>query len=279
MATPTLTKTTLPGAHGEILVDVRSAQRATPGPAVVVLHGFKGFKDWGMFPPLADRLARAGFTAVSCNVSGSGVDDGGRFAYPERFGHNSFTSEVADVTAVVAALDRGELGVSRPSSVGIVGHSRGGGTSILLAQRTPRIAALATWASISTVRRWSAEQCGLWRAQGKLDIVNARTGEVLPMYLDTLEDVEANAEASLDIAAAAGRITTPWLLVHGDADEAVPVAEAKRLLAAASQTKVEPLIIPGAGHTFGAVHPFAGMTPALERAFDSTTAFFGRHLT
>ena len=40
-------------------------------------HGFKGFKDWGFFPHLADRLARAGLVAVSFNFSGSGVGPDG----------------------------------------------------------------------------------------------------------------------------------------------------------------------------------------------------------
>jgi len=83
MATPTLTKHTLPGALGEILIDVRAGGRGSPRPAVVVVPGFKGFKDWGMFPPFADRLARAGLSAVSMNPSGSGVDDAGDFTLVE----------------------------------------------------------------------------------------------------------------------------------------------------------------------------------------------------
>ena len=39
-------------------------------PAVVVCHGFKGFKDWGFFPHLAHRLANAGLTTVTFNFSG-----------------------------------------------------------------------------------------------------------------------------------------------------------------------------------------------------------------
>ena len=74
MATPTLTKHSLEGALGDLLVDVRTGDRRNPRPAVVIVHGFKGFKDWGMFPVVADRLARAGLTAVSVNLSGSGVD-------------------------------------------------------------------------------------------------------------------------------------------------------------------------------------------------------------
>ena len=80
-----------------------------------------------MFPPFAERMARAGFTAVSLNFSGSGVDDGGEFTLPERFGHNTFTAEIRDARAVIDALTRGELGIAPPPSLGLVGHSRGGG--------------------------------------------------------------------------------------------------------------------------------------------------------
>jgi dienelactone hydrolase len=65
MATPTLTRHTLPGTLGDILIDVRAGGRGSPRPAVIVMPGFKGFKDWGMFPPFCERLARAGLSAVS----------------------------------------------------------------------------------------------------------------------------------------------------------------------------------------------------------------------
>jgi len=58
MATPTLSKHSVPGALGQILIDIRAGGRTSARPAVVVLHGFKGFKDWGMFPPLTERLAQ-----------------------------------------------------------------------------------------------------------------------------------------------------------------------------------------------------------------------------
>src|SRR5688572_5549242 len=112
MATPTLTRHSIPGALGEILIDVRSGGRTSSRPAVVVLHGFKGFKDWGMFPPFSERLARAGLTAVTPNLSGSGVDDAGAFSRPERFARNTFSAELEDLERVVAALAGGELGVA-----------------------------------------------------------------------------------------------------------------------------------------------------------------------
>ena len=279
MATPTLSKTTVPGALGPLFVDVRSANRHEPGPAVIVLHGFKGFKDWGMFPAFAERLARAGFTAVSFNLSGSGVDDAGQGAFPERFGHNTFATELRDLDTVLAALDAGQLGVVRPSSVGIMGHSRGGGMAILWAAARTRVKALVTWAAIATVRRWTTDQCRTWRAAGRLDIVNVRTQELLPLYPDTLDEIEALGGTTLDIEAAAARVAVPWLLAHGSADEAVPLAEAHRLVQAARPGMVEPLIIEAAGHTFGATHPLTQLSPHLDHLFTASIAHLSRALT
>jgi uncharacterized protein len=275
MATPTLTRHRLPGVLGDILVDVRAGGRGSPRPAVIVVHGFKGFKDWGLWPALADRLARAGFSAVTLNLSGSGVDDTGEFVYPDRFGHNTFSAELQDLRRVTDALGAGELGVAPPTGLGLLGHSRGGGTAILHTATDPRIRALVTWAAIFTVDRWPAAQRAAWRAAGVSEVKNMRTGQVLPQYTDVLDDIEHNA-AALDIQSAAGRIVVPWLIVHGTEDDAVPLAEGKRLAAAAPQARF--LAIEGAGHTFGAAHPWRGAPAELERLEDTTLAFFAGEL-
>ena len=279
MATPSLSKHTLPGAIGEILVDVRAAGRGTPRPAVLVVHGFKGFKDWGMFPPLAERLAQAGFSVVSPNLSGSGVDDAGEFAWPERFGHNTFSAELADIGTVLDALTAGELGTPPPTRIGLVGHSRGGGVGVLHAARDTRIRALVTWAAIATVQRWSDDaERARWRARGKTEVLNARTGQVLPLYTDALDDVERHGTGTLDIPGAASRVTTPWLILHGSGDSSVPVAEAERLARAAPVETSRLVRVEGAGHTFGAVHPWRGTTPELDVVMKETVAWLSRHL-
>jgi len=60
----------------------------------------------------------------------NGVDDSGEFVFPERFGHNTFSAEVQDLRRVVDALAAGELGVAPPASIGLLGHSRGGGAGL-----------------------------------------------------------------------------------------------------------------------------------------------------
>lgn len=277
MATPALTKHTLPGALGPILIDVRTAATDLPRPAVVVIHGFKGFKNWGMFPHLADRLARAGFSAVSFNLSGSGVDDAGEFSLPERFGHNTFSAELDDLGRVLDALMSCDLGTAIPSSLGLVGHSRGGGIAVLQAARDRRVRALVTWAAISRVERWPAPERAAWRAIGHSEIRNSRTGQILPLYTDVLDDIERNAD-QLDIEAAATRISVPWLIVHGMNDESVAFNEAEALKSASLRPDTRLLPIQDGGHTFGATHPWRSATPQLETVFDSTLEWLATHL-
>jgi uncharacterized protein len=278
MATPTLTRHTLPGTLGDILIDVRAGGRGSSRPAVVVVPGFKGFKDWGMFPPFAERLARAGLSAVSVNLSGSGVDDRGEFSLVERFGHNTYSAELDDLLQVVAALAAGQLGVTPPTSIGVLGHSRGGGIGVLAAAEDRRIAALVTWAAISSVERWSPAEQWAWREAGTKEIVNTRTGQRLPLYPDVLDDIERHALTRLDILGAAARLTIPWLILHGTADESVSALEAEALHAAGRAAGARHLPIEGAGHTFGTVHPWQGDTPHFRLVADETLGFLAAHL-
>ena len=278
MATATLTRHSLPGALGEIFADVRGAGRTAPRPAVVIVHGFKGFKDWGMFPPLAERLARAGFTAVSFNLSGSGVDAGGTPSLPERFAHNTYGAELSDLAVVLDALEQGRLGSAPPTGVGLVGHSRGGGVAVLQTARDPRIRSLVTWAAIADVVRWDERERAEWRARGHLDVVNARTGQVIPLATDVLDEIERRP-LELDIRRAAERIHVPWLIVHGTGDEAVSAADAAALHAAGGRPSTTLVTIPGAGHTFGANHPWAPADDApIHRVIDLTVQWLATSL-
>ncbi|HEV8122960.1 MAG TPA: alpha/beta fold hydrolase [Gemmatimonadales bacterium] len=279
MSTPILSKHRLAGALGDLLVDVRTGDRHNPRPAVLIIHGFKGFKDWGMFPVVAERLARAGFTAASFNLSGSGVDDGGDFSLADNFARNTYSAELDDVTRMVAALRAGTpLGIAPPPSIGLLGHSRGGGMAILAAARDPGIGALVTWAAIGTIDRWSDEAKASWRRRGHLNIQNTRTGQVLPMGTAILDDIAEHAGGALDILAAAGRIETPWLILHGESDESVPVDDARMLADASRRSSTRLLLVPS-GHTFGATHPLTGMPETLDRVMGETVGWFSRHLT
>jgi pimeloyl-ACP methyl ester carboxylesterase len=243
--------------------------------AIVVCHGFKGFKDWGFFPYLSEQLARrTRCLAISFNVTGSGI--GGRsdaFTELERFGRNTFTKELEDLEVVLDGLTVGRLGgisVPAASRIGLVGHSRGGSTSLLKASRRRQVRSLVTWAAVASLERYEELFGERWETGEAVFIENVRTGQQMPLYRNLLDDLRAHRER-LDVLRAAGSLKIPYLVVHGIEDEAVPVSEAEALAGAAGKLATL-LLIDGAGHTMNAKHPFEGSNTKLERAIDATAA-------
>jgi len=110
-----------------------------------------------------------------------------------------------------------------------------------------------------------------------MPVTNARTGQVIPLYPDVLDDVEARGQA-LDIEAAARRIAVPWLILHGTEDEAVALAEGESLAAAAPPASTRFTPVAGAGHTFGAAHPWRGASADTDRVMDETLSLFSGSL-
>lgn len=280
MATPTHTTFALTAADGGALRgDVRTTGGNAARPAVVICHGFKGFKDWGFFPPLAERLARAGMTVVMFNFSGSGVGpDGERFTEVQRFARATVSNDLADLEHVTAALTTGTLvnGLAVPTALGVHGHSRGGAVGILFVAAHPECRALVTWSAISSLVRWDDATIAEWRRVGRLDVVNSRTGEVLPLDTTYLDDLDRYGPDRVERAARTVRV--PWLMLHGDADETVPIEEALRLREWADPSVATLETVAGGTHTLGARHPWAGTTDELERAFGRTVEWFGRYL-
>jgi len=250
-------------------------------PAILLCHGFKGFMDWGFHPPLADLLADRGFTVVRFNFSSSGMRPGDDLVTDvEGFRRGTYTQDRIEVLRVLSAVGSEiAAGLADPDHLGLLGHSRGGGAALQAAAHpdwSGRLRALVTWAALSSYDRYGDAVKQAWRRDGEIPIVNGRTGQELPFSVEVLEDVEAHRE-ELDLHRAAGRRRAPWLIVHGGDDETVPAVEAEGLHRHAADPR-QLQVIAGAGHTFGARHPFAGPTPHLIEAMNLTQTWMRRHL-
>ena len=246
-----------------------------PKGTVVICHGFKGFAHFSFFPYVAEQLAGAGFRAVTFDFSGSGVgEDRESFTNKDAFTHNTYLQELDDLDAVV-----GEARVRDwiEGGYGLFGHSRGGGTAILHASRDPNVKTLVTWAAISSTNRWLPETIAEWRQRGYIDIPNARTGDVIPLGIELLQEVEEFGETELNIPSAASRITAPWLIVHGSDDETVNVSEGERLAELSNGGTLR--VLDGVNHSFGGKHPLGEITPTLDAVARETVGFFEQHLT
>lgn len=258
--------------------DVRVRQGHRADAAIVVCHGFKGFRRFGFFPNFARAAALRGFAAVTFDFSHNGVGaDGLEFTQMERFARQTHTRNLDEIRRVVDALAGGALLDCPARRIGVAGHSRGGGEAVLAAAEDPRIAALVTWAAVADIpSRWTEAQIAAWRAGGTVEIENARTKQRMPVGAEYWRDWERN-RARLDIPAAAARVTVPWLIVHGDADTSVPVSDAHRLFDAAGENAAL-LVVEGGDHGFGGKHPYAGATPELRRVADASLEWFETYL-
>lgn len=256
--------------------------RKGPAPAIVCAHGFKGFMEYGFLPYLAELLAARGFVVARFNFSSAGMQPGDeRVTDTEAFKHGLISQDRLELELVLGALAAGRIAPGRVDAtrLGLLGHSRGGGTSVVVAGSPAwgsRIGALVTWAAISTYSRFPESEQKIWRERGEYPILNARTGQLLGLGVEVLDDVIAH-RAELDILAAAGRRTAPWLILHGDQDDTVPVEEARTLYAAAGDPK-ELRIVRGGDHGIGGRHPFQGPRPAVIEAMNATQGWFRRHL-
>lgn len=256
--------------------DIRIPEGPPPRAAVVVVHGFKGFKDWGFFPWVADQLVRGGYAVVSFNFSRNGIGgDPHRLTDLERFASNTLSMEQEELRSVLSAALDGDLLPRRPRRVALFGHSRGGGHAVLAAAAEDRVGALVTWASVAHFDRWTRETRALWLDEGRIWVLNQRTGEQMPVGLGLLEDFEAH-RSELDVVGAASRVRSPWLIVHGTEDVTVWHGDAERLARANPRAKLQR--VEGAGHTFEIRDPFDGPSPELREAMDRTLEHLHRYL-
>ncbi|MDP9046869.1 MAG: alpha/beta fold hydrolase [Bacteroidota bacterium] len=250
----------VPGAKGRIiLIDITFDDALKNAPLVIFAHGFKGFKDWGTHNLVAQYFAERGFRFLKFNFSHNGTTTDHPLEFKDliAFSDNTFSIELDDLKTVV---DFATNGSSMPaaSDIYLIGHSMGGGISIIKTAEDARIKKLVTMASISSFRDlWPEEMEDQWRLRGIIYMPNTRTGQQMPLKVSLLNDLDKNP-SRLDIRAKAGQIKQPCLVAHGSADASVPFAHAEQLKKA--MTNAELLIIPGADHTFGGSHPYTNNT-------------------
>jgi len=261
--------------------DLRYSEGTKNAPAIIICHGFKGFKDWGFFPILAERLADDGYVAITFNFSRNGIGaDPNTFTELEKFANNTFSHELEDLKTVMDAVSNGQLGqnIIDIERIGLIGHSRGGGTALVFASNDERIQCMTTWSSIARVERYSDEVMKQWQKDGFIEIENKRTNQMMRMNVEFLEDIKKNKE-KFNILKSAAKLEIPVLIVHGESDESVPVSEANEIYESLDGYGNELEIIEGGTHTFGIRHPVEGITPEFETVMDLTEVFFDKNLS
>jgi len=121
---------------------------------------------------------------------------------------------------------------------------------------------------------------GLGRNVENFVFLSVGTGVGMALVIDgsIYRGAHGAAGGGLDVMRAAGAVRAPWLIVHGTADQTVPWGDGRDLHHAARAGEPELFLVDGAGHGFGAGHPWAGSNAALEQVVRRTVDWFARHL-
>jgi pimeloyl-ACP methyl ester carboxylesterase len=246
----------IPGSSGRnILADLTYDIRNKQAPLVIFAHGFKGFKDWGTHNLVAQYFAEQGLRFLKFNFSHNGTtpEQPLDFVDLEAFSNNTFTTELEDLKLVLDFANSGAI-FSPVKTVFLIGHSMGGGISIIKTAEDERVEKLITWAAVADFHNlWPKEAEAQWKLSGVMNFPNSRTKQQMPVKATLLDDLDQNSKR-LNIFLAAAEIKKPWLIVHGDADPTVNVSHALEL--SRKQPKSDLVIVPGANHTFNSGHPY-----------------------
>jgi len=227
-----------------------------PRGVLLICHGFKGYKDYGFLPQLAERAAQQGLIAHRFNFSHSGMTRNiDTFERPDLFEQDTWLKQVQDLRAVTSAIGRDEIpGVQLPMVW--FGHSRGGVTVLLTNVRATvnaRPVGLVLAATPNAALNLSDEDKQTLRHEGRLPVQSARTGQTLYIGKQWLDEIEADPDFH-DPERAIAAADVPTLILHGTGDTTVPVHAANRLHHAAPHRTTLHLI-EGGSHTFNASNP------------------------
>jgi dienelactone hydrolase len=240
-----------------IITSVSYIKQETFKPVIIFSHGFKGFKDWGHFPLVARWFAEQGHAFVRFNFSHNGTtpDYPADFANLDNFGKNNFTIELHDLDDVINWVEKNANHHNFDTeNIFLIGHSRGGGISIIKASEDVRIKKIVTWASVADFEsRLKVEGFEEWKNTGVAYIPNTRTNQQMPLYFQFYEDLDKNRERLL-IKKAAKKLNKPLLIVHGTDDDTVSLTEAHALHQWAVGSRL--CLIADADHAFNATHPY-----------------------
>lgn len=204
-----------------------------PRGGVVLCHGFPAERGGARttaqtYPEFAERLANeAGWVVLSFNFRGTGESEG----------DFSLGGWLADLRAAIAFLR-----ASQPvDGVWLVGFSAGGALALCAAAEDATIGGVAALAAPADFNRWTDDPAEFLARCREVGVVRT------PGFPDDLTSWALEMKDVRPATDIAGVPPRPVLLVHGSADELVPVTDA-RALADATDGAAELRVVSDAGH-------------------------------
>jgi pimeloyl-ACP methyl ester carboxylesterase len=227
-------------------------ENSTPRGAVILCHGMESNKNSEKLVFLSRELAQREILALRFDFLCAREFDG-------KFEDITYGGEVEDLKAAYTLLGHYNSG-----KTAIFGSSMGGTVALMFAAQEPTVSALVTLAAPLHPEKFpyrilTLAQLKAWRERGFI-LYNGRR-----LNVSLLLELE-----NIDVPACARKIACPVLILHGDADDVVPVEEAYELRGCLANSN-ELSILKGADHRLS--NPEM-MRRALGEAVDWLTMHF-----
>lgn len=223
------------------MIDPEGAPRGT----VLVLHGIRDHKSSML--GVGRALARRGMRAVLVDLRGHGASSGQFLTYG--------VVESRDLVQLVDQLEA--LGIAE-GPLGVYGPSYGGAVALQHAAIDPRVRAVASLSTFSSLRDVVPPYARL-SFPGLADLLPAAFVDAVVDEAGTLADFSPDAaNTTRAIAHTRARV----LLIHGDADRHIPFAQARSLYRACGE-RCSLMPIAGADHP-GAIASESAVGAALD---------------
>ena len=261
-----------------ITADLTYGQYKQEVPICVFSHGFKGFKDWGAWPLAAQIFALKGIPFFKFNYSHNGTSPAHptEFVDLEAFGNNNLKMEYDELGLVLDFIEKKsqDLPFQWNGEFLVLGHSRGGGISLIRTANDPRINKCVTWNGVSDfasyVQLADPEQ---WRKEGVMYVEYSRTGVPMPVHYQFYESFMQH-HGLLNVLEQAENVKQDVLIIQAEDDEVVTPDQADAMYETMGHSiKV---VIERADHTFNTAHPLTEkkIPLAFAQAIEETIEFF-----
>jgi uncharacterized protein len=98
---------------------------------VILLHGFKGYKEEVTYSALAKELLKENVASIRFDASGFGESEGG---FEKDYRLTNYISDANMIYHYIITSDWVDI-----DRIGVMGHSMGGATALILASKYPKI--------------------------------------------------------------------------------------------------------------------------------------------
>lgn len=265
---------TMTNEHGLDLIGNTDVPDTEAKACLVLVHGFKGYKDYGFIPVLAKELAESGILVHRFNLSCSGMtNEIETFARTDLFALDTWTKQVEDVRCVLRGIENGVL-IGKDLPMFLCGHSRGGATVLMVAGREgrPHLSGVITINAVDACGRLSDDQHQEMINNGFLITESARTNQSLRINSTWLQE-QLDDPANHDVLGLCKDIKCPALVFHGTADDAVDYSCGERI---GDTIGCGVKAIEGGNHVLNMANPAPAdgqMSPQLQEVATNITSF------